>query len=260
MKTIQRATKPQQPRSGQTRTRGLLVLVLSFALVAAACSSDDDSSDTTAVAATDGAAGDAAALAEDGPDTEGDAALASAERLGTAFNEGDFETYRAVFAPDAGVAPSNGWLFLDGIGLGQGTPSPAVSPASFGLQLETECTKDNPTLVLCNWVQRGGVFERAGIELTSNVTLYFDEDGAVYNMTAPLVDERGDREPGQFYPAFGAWLREAHPDVFEATYTTPPDVPQPLERDAIDTLESRAQWAAVLDEFLAQSDTYPLAS
>ncbi len=35
-------------------------------------------------------------------------------------------------------------------------------------------------------------------------------------------------------------------------------LPEPVANDANDTLESRAQWAAVLDEFLKQSDTYPL--
>jgi hypothetical protein len=189
-------------------------------------------------------------------------ALASAELLRTAFNQGDFETYRSLFAPDAGVGvPPGAWDFLVDLELEPLGAAPSVSPAAFGLQLEGECTEDNPSLVTCTWTQRGGMFDRVGIDMTSDVTLYFDVEGAIYNLVVQLASEQGLHVlglAGSFHPIFGAWLRDTHPDVFAATYTTPEELPRPLDRDHIDKLESRAQWAAVLDEFLAQSDTYPL--
>lgn len=103
------------------------------------------------------------------------------------------------------------------------------------------------------------MFERVGIDMTSNVTLYFDVDGVIYNLVVQLPAAQGvSANDSGFYAIFGAWLRDAHPDVFAATYTTPAEIPRRLDRDHIDKLELRAQWAAVLDEFLAQSATYPL--
>ena len=191
---------------------------------------------------------------DDEPDVASDGVLASAESLYTAFNQGDFDTYRSLFAPGAALGAGRNWNFLEGV---QAGPVPTVSPASFGLQLEAECVEGNPTLVRCTWVQRGGVFERVGIEVTSEVEVFFNQDGAIFNLVAPFDDQAKFELFADFYPAFGIWLREAHPDVFEATYDTPPDL-QLQQHDAIDTLESRAQWAAVLDEFLTQSDVYPL--
>ncbi len=117
----------------------------------------------------------------------------------------------------------------------------------------------------CDWMswaieahptgENGGEF--GGPVLLDEMAGAIDElNGAVWNH---LGSDRGERELiTQFYVDFGTWLRATHPDVFEATYITSPDLPQPLENDHIDTLESRAQWATVLDEFLTQSDIYPL--
>ena len=49
MRTIQRETESREPRSEQTRRRGLLVLVLSLALVAAACGSGESSEPVSVV-------------------------------------------------------------------------------------------------------------------------------------------------------------------------------------------------------------------
>ena len=131
---------------------------------------------------------------------------------------------------------------------------PTVAPESFGLQIDAECTEDSPTLVRCTWTQRGGVFERSGTELTASVALLLDDGGLIVAQDVTFV---GDPDPvADFYPAFGSWLQDAHPDIFEATYNTV--LPDPLANDAIDTIDSPAQWAAVLDEFLAQSNTNPL--
>ena len=235
------------PEKANRRWRGPAVAAAAFAIVAA-----------VGIGAWLASSGNGGDVADQPASTT--TALASAERLRTAFNEGDFETYRSLFAPGAGVGvPEALWDFLVDLELEPLRAAPSVSPAAFGLRLEGECTEDNPTLVSCTWVQRGGMFERVGIDSTSNVTLYFDEEGAIYNLVVELPAGHALLvQTAEVYPTFGAWLRDAHPDVFAATYTTPAELPQPLPRDAIDNLESRAQWAAVLDEFLAQSDTYPL--
>jgi hypothetical protein len=90
--------------------------------------------------------------------------------------------------------------------------------------------------------------------MTADTVLFFDEEGAIISQSLAWVSSYSPL--GEFLPTFGSWLRDSHPDVFEATYDTV--LPEPLANDANDTLESRAQWAAVLDEFLEQSDTYPL--
>lgn len=197
---------------------------------------------------------------DDEPDVAGSSVLASAESLHTAFNQGDFEAYRSLFAPGGAVFGDMVWDFMEEIELdpAQAAQSVTVSPASFGLQIEAECTESSPTLVRCTWVQRGGMIERSGIEVTSEVEVFFNQDGEIFNLFAPFDDQTQIRLVEEFYAAFGAWLREAHPDLFEATYTTSPDFPRPSPYDARPTLESRAQWAAVLDEFLTQSDVYPL--
>ena len=227
-------TTHEEPDQKTKRGRGPLVLALGAAAVALlVLGLTLFESDTTDVA------------------DSGSSAVDTAESLHTAFNQGDFAAYQAHFAPDATAPYTFGWTFVGQLIAG---PTPTLAPDSFGLQLEAECTEENPVRARCTWVQRGGVFERAGIDMTADTVLFFDEEGAIISQSMASVSSYFPLR--EFLPTFGSWLRDSHPDVFEATYDTV--LPEPVSGDANDTLESRAQWAAVLDEFLEQSDTYPL--
>ena len=104
MNTIQRATESHEPRAGQARKRGLLVLALSLALVVAACSSNDDSSDTTLAPTTTAAATTTVAPtttvaleSADGVSPQ----IATVEAMYDALNAHDADAYAVYWAEDA---------------------------------------------------------------------------------------------------------------------------------------------------------------
>lgn len=131
--------------------------------------------------------------------------------------------------------------------------------------------------VTCTLVPQGGVYDRAGLAdaATAEATMLFDEAGQVLYLSITVPG--GHEDLLSFHSAFGTWLQEAHPDVFAATYdkelVDEVGIDTCLsagrqyvdesgeyvgERCLIDTMAGRVLWAQVLDEFLAQSEDYPV--
>jgi hypothetical protein len=206
--------------------------------------------------------------------------LAVAEGLADWFNSGDAVAFRDAFGPEGGVStgpdPESGaWDFIQDFSDPQGS---SISSASFGLQIDDECSQTTATIVECTWVPRGGVYDRAGISnpATAVATVLFNENTEI---VAVSILAGRHAELLSFHIAFGTWLKEAHPKVFDATFDrTLADelgIESCLTRGRIvrddagqivsgrcltDTMDGRVLWAGVLDEFLTQSDDYPITN
>jgi hypothetical protein len=77
---------------------------------------------------------------------------------------------------------------------------------------------------------------------------YVVEDGAILQSEVVGWPEEWDR----YEEAFGAWLETAHPNLYDSAFQGQGDYPFETAEDALAVI-------AVLDEFLAQSDEYPVA-
>lgn len=206
--------------------------------------------------------------------------LTVAEGLATSFNRGDSVAFQAAFASSSATltgfdGESGAWDFIHDFG----DPQVGESPdSSFGLQIDAECGQVNATTVECTWVPRGGVYDRAGVvnAATAEASMLFNENNEIVRLSIRTVRTE---ELSEFHTAFGTWLRESHPEVFDATFRTLLVDEIGLEsclttgnavrneagvtmnhRCLTDTMDGRALWIGVIDEFLAQSDDYPITN
>jgi hypothetical protein len=264
MKTIQHATGSQELRSRQTRRRGLLVLVLSLALVAAACSSDDDSSDTTAVAAatattTTAPMTTAAPTTTVAPDSADGVPLqiATVEAMYDASNAHDADAYTGYWAEDAiGWGTwTGGWAVDAAIGspeMEKGFEERRAWGAHFTL---SDCQLVDETVrCLETWDDRV-LHGMAGLTIDREAISTFDDQGVITTMIH--VNSNWD-EAEAFFDAFGPWLTATYPEIAE-TYLVPGFESAYKEEIIFASPENIAEFTGLIEEFVAQSDAYPLA-
>jgi hypothetical protein len=107
---------------------------------------------------------------------------------------------------------------------------------------------DETDSVLCEEVVISDDFTSpAGVQGQYTVR-YSVDDGVI---TERVVLRRSEAIE-DYEAAFGTWLEATHPDVYESSYQA--DGPYPFA-----TVEQALAVIALVDEFLAQSDDYPIA-
>ncbi len=95
-------------------------------------------------------------------------------------------------------------------------------------------------------IARNAFYTPAG--LAGSWTMLFTvEEGTI--SAVELVDK--DPSHRRYEEAFGEWLQEAHPDVYESSYSGEGWYP-------FSTVDQASEVLALIDDFLAESDDYPL--
>ena len=265
MKTIQRATESQEPRVGQTRRRGLLVLVLSLALVVAACSSDDDSSDTTLAPTTTAAATTTAAPTTTAVPTTTVAPesadgvppqIATVTAMYDALNAHDADAYAVYWAEDAvGWGPmvwGNDKVPVGSPEMEKGFEERRAWGAHFTL---SDCQLvDEEVRCLETWDDR--VYHgMAGLTVQREAFYTFDEQGMITTM---INGNFYSDEVLDWQAVFGPWMQATYPEIAE-TYLVP-GFDKSFKREVVfASPESIADFTGLIEEFVAQSDEYPLS-
>ena len=265
MKTTQRATESQDRRAAQTRKRGFLLLALSLALVAAACNSNDDSSDTTAAAAAATATTTATPTTTVAPTTTlapesangASTQIATVEAMYDALNAHDADAYAVYWAEDAvGWGPmvwGNDKVPVGSPEMDKGFEERRAWGAHFTL---SDCQLvDEEVRCLETWDDR--VYHgMAGLTVDREAFYTFDEQGMITTMINGnfYTDEVAD-----WQAVFGPWMQATYPEIAE-TYLVP-GFDKSFKREVVfASPESIAEFTGLIEEFVAQSDDYPLGS
>jgi hypothetical protein len=95
---------------------------------------------------------------------------------------------------------------------------------------------------------------KAGIVITWEVEYTFNQEGRIASH-ASGINTQGSDAIAPFEDALGRWMAAAHPEAFE-TYYVPDFYTRKYENWY--TPEGAAQLSTLIDEFIAQSETYPL--
>ena len=177
-----------------------------------------------------------------------------------AFNRGDFDAYR-------------GWL--TGVALSDENNSPRESDEMTFANRTTELAGCRvagtaPTgekIVECLSTSTDDFYSTGGIVDTQTATFTVTEDGRI--STQDSVGIEGDipweeTEFGMFNFAFWSWLMDAHPGVFDEIGPAPhnmSNIPGLDDSFGGDRHEPEEMLVALqyVDEFVAQSDVYPLS-
>jgi hypothetical protein len=126
----------------------------------------------------------------------------------------------------------------------------AVLTDGVSQRVSVSCTQgSDPASTLCQeYVERNDFTDPAGV--FGEYTMRYRVD------SGSVVDREIVAEPevvAEYVAAFGAWLEATHPDVFAANYIADRFLP-------FATVEDAAAGIALVDEFLAESDDYPLGA
>jgi hypothetical protein len=164
-------------------------------------------------------------------------ALDAAEGTFADFNAGDLDTFLAR------------WMFSSSFG----TDDEIAASMANGTQYQaSECAPaglESPSLaVVCDVGVRDGAFETTGVAASGAYRLVVRPDGRIESATNTidwnLVTE--------YRSAFEQWLADAHPDVHgQVTWIG-------AETSPIASAEDQATVAQYYEEFVAQSDVYPI--
>jgi hypothetical protein len=95
---------------------------------------------------------------------------------------------------------------------------------------------------------------KAGVAYTYELSYHFDDEGLITNVE---LECRGGCEDGQaFEVALGRWMAIAHPESYETLFVAESET---RNEENWSTTEGMAELSPLIDEFVAQSDVYPLS-
>lgn len=174
------------------------------------------------------------------------ARLAVIEAMVAARNSGDYQAWRAFF-------PEERPYIFGGNIENEAELEWQQSHMAAGdvWTITSECTETFSLAIHCPMTLVNGFYGPAGIFFTvPDMIFRFNADDGLESITTNSWDIAGD--PEEYANAFDAWLADAHPDVHasfgprvegEGALPNPDDMPVALE---------------YVDEFIAQSDVYPV--
>jgi ketosteroid isomerase-like protein len=158
------------------------------------------------------------------------------------LNAGDIDAWVGHFTDDAVIFGESSSVARSLYGV--------QAAANYRAELVEACRGIAPGQVECTITESDDFHSAGGITLTRSEVFVINEDGQISEATAQVISFT---QPGYFVfnQAFFDWLRTAHPEIHAEIgpdlTTHLPATPEHM-RTALD----------YLDEFLAQSDTYPL--
>jgi hypothetical protein len=187
------------------------------------------------------AAGDPAAVDIDPvvPTSPQPPSVLFAGEMTDAWNRGDLEAHRAFFTEDA---------LYDGRFVRS-----AVNMRMFEFLVAAgwreyveDCAQSDPSSMICTGIVADDFHGAAGLTFPFTRQVFFDESGLVSSLSND-IDLTGLEV---FEAAFHDWLADAYPDIAAKEYRLSGFLSDP---------EAVAEAIGVLDEFLEQSSTYPIA-
>lgn len=161
-----------------------------------------------------------------------------------ARNSGEFDAWVGYFADRAEVFASSNpddWMEWQR----------AVMAANEQWAITGDCSWPSLYAAHCEMTLVNDFQGPAGIFYTvPEMIIAFGDDGKIVSIGANDWQIAGD--PGEFNMAFDSWFATAHPEVWASTTGVPGE-------DGLPDAGSMSKVLPYLDEFLAQSDVYPLA-
>jgi hypothetical protein len=178
----------------------------------------------------------------------GTSELATVEAVTAAYNAYDADTYATYWVegtegPAGIVVGSPEWQqFL-------------AEEEARGVQITLSgCEATDGTVRCLETYEETRLSGKAGIVITWEVEYTFDEEGRITSFGSG-INTQGTEAISPFEDALGRWMATEHPEVFE-TYYVPDFYTRKYENWY--TPEGAAQLSQLIDEFIAQSEAYPL--
>lgn len=158
--------------------------------------------------------------------------------MNDAWNRGDLAAYESFFAADG---------YFDGRPI-----SSDLNRATLGFLMAAgwrstseDCVQTQPRRITCSGTMTDDLHGPAGLSFPFEQQILLDDSGLIASLTNDLDDTGMD----EFDDAFDSWLQTAHPDIQAKEYLANYYLSDPI---------AVTQAIAVVDEFLAWSDDYPI--
>lgn len=160
---------------------------------------------------------------------------------------GDIDAWLGHFTDDAAIFESTKHNVASIYGV--------LGAANYRVEFDEACHLIEPTdqgasQVECTITETNDFHAAGGISLTRTETFVLSGDGVITDVDAVVI---AFTQPGYwvFTEAFWDWLREVHPDVFA-------EIKPQLTTHLPSEPESMRRMLDYVDEFLTQSDEYPI--
>lgn len=235
--------------------------ILMVVVLIGACTSGDDTADEPAVATT---VASVATVAAPAATTEGstmtesvpavvplETAIATVEALQDAYNAYD-AVAAAAFFPERGYDDVYGYA---GTPMWQESLAVAELVGLWGTVSDCEPAGETATLACFRSWEETHLSGKAGVVQTCEEIYYVDGEGLISNRTCD-VEVSGRDALAAFEAAFADWMATAHPDAYDTFYVAEFGS---RNAEAWYTPEGVAELSRLIDEFVAQSDEYPLS-
>lgn len=226
------------------RYQAQIGVTLAAMLLIAGCSSSDDTADETTTAAPSTTVAPAVTVAA----VAADPAVAMVEACAEAWNTHDLEVVATCFAEgavDTGlVVGSPEWEQRHALAEVQGWQQSITSDCEAIDAMVTCLATSEETLL-------GG---KAGVTYTYELSYHFDDEGLITNVELECREGCGDGKA--FEVALGRWMAIAHPESYETLFVAESET---QNEQSWSTPEGVAELSTLIDEFVAQSDVYPLS-
>jgi hypothetical protein len=224
------------------RYRVLVTVMLAAMALVAGCTSSDDTADETTEAAP------ATTVAPVVTVAAAETAVATVEACSEAWNTHDPNAAAAFFAEgavDTGlVVGSPEWEQRHALAEVQGWRQSITSDCE-AIDGMVKCLATSEETLL------GG---KAGVAYTYELSYDFDNEGLI---TKVELECREGCDDGQaFEVALGRWMAIAHPESYETLFVAESET---RNEENWSTTEGMAELSPLIDEFVAQSDGYPLS-
>jgi len=242
-------TQPTTPsRPGATRRSALLFGSVMVCLLVAACTGDSTSATTTGETAPPSTT----STTSQETTTTSSAADMLAEHVVTieamvaSRNSGDFNAWRRHFIPDdpeifGSIRSEDSDLDFQR----------SFMAANEAWTIDGDCQELAGDRVSCPFTLKNEFHGPAGLWFeVPALTFGFAEDGLISSLGADSWRIAGDL--GEYNSAFDTWLGEAHPDI-HASFG-----PRVEGEDGLPSAQDMPVALEYVEEFLAQSDVYPL--
>lgn len=226
------------------RYRVLVTVMLAAMALVAGCTSSDDTADETTTAGPATTVAPAVTVAAAAADT----AVAMVEACSEAWNTHDLEVVATCFAEGA----------VD-TGLAVGSPEWEQRHALAEVQgwrqsITSDCEAIDGMVRCLATSEETHLGGKAGVAYTYELSYHFDDEGLITNVE---LECRGGCEDGQaFEVALGRWMAIAHPESYETLFVAESET---RNEENWSTTEGMAELSPLIDEFVAQSDVYPLS-
>ena len=146
----------------------------------------------------------------------------------------------------------------DGVWVGERPGSPRweewfAAREAWGRQgTPSDCEVTDGVLTCLETWERTNLSGKADLIRVSEWEVRFDDQGLI--RSAYYGNVSGKDEDVAFDAALGAWMATTYPEAYETFYIHPTEI---NEENCVDGLD---QLMPLIDEFIAQSDEYPLGS